>query len=232
MTDHSRYRLNSEMVLDARRALWLDSDRVLVVSDLHLGYAWAQRQRGALLPVQPNEDTVPRLAALCMDLRPARLVLLGDIVHRALPLPEIERALNDLTLATEGIGSDWVLGNHDRNLEKLIARMGLKHTLHKTLQLGAFHFTHGDAPQLPSPAAGEWLVLGHEHPAISIGDGVASHMKCPCFLASQNILMLPAFSPWAAGTNIHSPHWNSNVRFSQAIAICDDKLLPIRLDST
>jgi metallophosphoesterase superfamily enzyme len=107
--------------------------------------------------------------------------------------------------------------------------MGLKQTLHIELQVGKFHFAHGDAPRLPEPAKGEWLVVGHEHPAISIGDGVASHMKCPCFLASENVLMLPAFSPWAAGTSIHSPHWNSQIHFSRAIAICDDKLLPIEL---
>jgi DNA ligase-associated metallophosphoesterase len=229
MTDHSRHRLNREIVLDVRRALWIESERVLVVSDLHLGYAWAQRQRGALLPVRPNEDTIPRLAAVCLEWRPARLVLLGDIVHRALPVPEIEQAINDLIAATEGITANWLLGNHDRNLEKLVGRLGLKQSLHTELSIGHFHFAHGDADVLPEPRKGGWLVLGHEHPAISLGDGVASHMKCACFLASENTIMLPAFSPWAAGTSIHSPHWNSGIEFRQAIAICDDKLLPIDL---
>src|SRR5687767_1096620 len=116
MTDHSRYLLADGIVLDAQRAVWLEAERILVVSDLHLGYAWAQRQRGALVPVKPNEDTIPRLAGLCLTFHPARLVLLGDIVHRALPLPEIEGAIRELVAASQGIPADWLLGNHDRNL--------------------------------------------------------------------------------------------------------------------
>ena len=85
----------------------------------------------------------------------------------------------------------------------------------------------GDVRGLLNPRSGEWLIVGHEHPAISLGDGVASHMKCPCFLVGENVLMLPAFSCWAAGTNIHSAQWSCPTEFSQVIAICNDKLLPL-----
>ncbi|MCC6233574.1 MAG: hypothetical protein IT580_13070, partial [Verrucomicrobiales bacterium] len=33
--------------LDARRAVWLEGHRALLVADVHLGYVWAERQRGA-----------------------------------------------------------------------------------------------------------------------------------------------------------------------------------------
>jgi uncharacterized protein len=231
MTDHSQYRLRDGMVLDARRAVWLEDERVLAVSDLHLGYAWAQRHRGALLPITSADDTIDRLGALCLQYRAPRLVLLGDIVHRALPLPEIERAVAQLVDATAGLSvrADWILGNHDRNLEKLLRKMRIEQAVQTELQIGKFRFAHGDVREALHPRPGEWLVVGHEHPAISLGDGVASHMKCPCFLVGENVLMLPAFSRWAAGTNIHSAQWSCPMEFSQAVAVCDDKLLRVPL---
>ena len=227
--DLSQYRLPGGIVLDARRAVWLETEQVLAVSDLHLGYVWAQRHRGALLPVSSPDDTIERLAELCGQVRPARLVLLGDIVHRALPLRDIEMLLEQLMSAIRPYASEWILGNHDRNLEKLLQKLSLARPLHRELRIGRYRFTHGDLPEQLCPAEGDVLVLGHEHPSITIGDGVASHAKCPCFLSAENALMLPAFSRWASGTNIYSPHWSCPLDFSQAIAICDDKLLPISL---
>ena len=231
MTDHSQYRLADGIVLDAGRAVWLEGERVLVVSDLHLGYVWAQRHRGALLPVGSADDTIERLGVLCIRYHPRQLVLLGDIVHRALPLAAIEMAVAELARATAALSvrSEWILGNHDRNLEKLLRKLQIEQTLHDALSIGAFHFRHGDAPVPQTIAPGEWLILGHEHPAISLGDGVASHLKCPCFLANETTLMLPAFSRWASGTDLHSAHWTCSVPFTQAVAVCDDKLLPIPL---
>jgi metallophosphoesterase superfamily enzyme len=75
--------------------------------------------------------------------------------------------------------------------------------------------------------------MGHEHPAITIGDGVTTSQKCPCFLVSESVIILPAFSSWAAGTNIHAYEFMSETaraaKFTQAIAICGEKLLPISL---
>jgi metallophosphoesterase superfamily enzyme len=77
------------------------------------------------------------------------------------------------------------------------------------------------------------IVMGHEHPAISIGDGVTTSQKCPCFLVSDTVIVLPAFSRWAAGTDIHAHPFMSETaraaKFTRAIAICGKRLLPISL---
>jgi len=66
------------------------------VADVHLGYAWTQRQRGALLPLAEVGETASRLLALQAEYRPATLVLLGDLVHGP-PLAEpVEAGVRDL----------------------------------------------------------------------------------------------------------------------------------------
>ncbi len=76
--------------------------------------------------------------------------------------------------------------------------------------------------------------MGHEHPAVRVGDGIAS-MKCPCFLVSQRVVILPAFSEWSAGADFRahpfmSPLANS-VKFHTAYAILAGKLLPLKIKS-
>ena len=79
------------------------------------------------------------------------------------------------------------------------------------------------------------LILGHEHPAIGISDGVAHYAKVPCFLASDDWLVLPAFSAWAAGGDVRRGTYLSafpNVAApNKAVAILAGKLLPIPLRS-
>ena len=235
--DNSRLEIEPGIWLDARRAIWFEEFSMLAVADLHIGYNWAHRHGGQMLPLHQADDTVARLMNLCEFYKPAQLLLLGDIVHRALPLPQIElelqRLLTELQGSTESrptmavfksVGRDSVepmrlhliLGNHDRFLEKLVSA-----PLQTEYVRGGYVFVHGH--QINERA--ERVVMGHEHPAISVGDGVATSVKCPCFLISRTTIVLPAFSLWAAG-GVEMP---LRQRFERAVAILGDKLLPIPL---
>jgi putative SbcD/Mre11-related phosphoesterase len=214
--DNSRLQIEPGIWLDARRAIWFEQLSIVAVADLHIGYNWAQRHDGQMVPLCQPDDTVSRLKDLCEFYKPAELLLLGDIVHRALPLPQIEAELQRLLAEVKGTRLRLILGNHDRYLEKLVAA-----PLETEHVCGKYLFVHG---HLTSGRA-ERIVMGHEHPAISVGDGVATSMKCPCFLFSRRAIVLPAFSLWAAG----GVEMALRQRFEQAVAILGDKLLPIRL---
>jgi metallophosphoesterase superfamily enzyme len=75
--------------------------------------------------------------------------------------------------------------------------------------------------------------MGHEHPAIHLHDHVTTSVKCPCFLAGPRILVLPAFSGWAAGSNIRSSRFLSafarHATFTHAYAILAERILPVSL---
>jgi putative SbcD/Mre11-related phosphoesterase len=233
------YELQSGVCLDARHALWLARERALVLADLHLGYVWAQRHAGLLLPLSAPDDTIGRLENLLKSYRPRAVVLLGDIVHRATRIPEVRRELGCLKTALQEVETvSWVAGNHDRALGALLASSGIDCELQRQIVLGPHLLLHGDA----EPGYEEWqawaaqrgagglIIMGHEHPAIRLGDGLVT-AKCPCFLAGPRVLILPAFSGWAAGVSIHQGQFMSGLAaaadFDRAVAIVAGKLLPV-----
>jgi putative SbcD/Mre11-related phosphoesterase len=229
----AQFQVSADLFLDSRRAMWLPNDRVLAVADLHLGYAWAHRLSGQLMPITPANDTLARLSELQRDYEPTEIVVLGDIVHRAVALDVLEDEMRELV---DGLSPGSVLtflaGNHDRQLQGVLDRWQLPVQLSAARLIGRNHLTHGDNPAAANEP-GKRLVIGHEHPAITIGDGVTTSQKCPCFLVSETMVVLPAFSRWAAGTNIRAYPFMSAAaraaRFRQAIAICGERLLPVSL---
>jgi uncharacterized protein len=231
--------LSGDVRLDARRAVWLETERVLAVADLHLGYAWAHRRAGQMLPVSANEDSIERLLELVADYQPRELALLGDIVHAAVPFVALEEELQRLSAELGGrVELRLLAGNHDRSLAPLLKRCGIDLDLHALLRTGPHLLLHGDSAdasldQLAGVRAlGGRIFMGHEHPAIRVGDGVAS-VKRPCFLVADDLVILPAFSEWVAGANVRQGEFLSalagSAKFRMAHAILAGKLLAVRL---
>lgn len=233
--DHSRYEVAPGMWLDARRALWLAESRTLAVADLHLGYTWAHRHSGQLMPITVPDDTRDRLFALQQQYDPAQVVLLGDIVHRAVPIAPIQDELLSVINCFSAATVNLVAGNHDRNLEPLLA--GQRTQLMTHVDAGGCIFLHGDADSAAATETvierarkkGQWIVIGHEHPSATLGDGVATWEKYPCFLICDGLIVLPAFSRWAAG-NSREEYMSPLLTCTSVklkVAILGDQLLPL-----
>ncbi len=229
-----RHQLAPGLFLDARRAVWLERESVLAVADLHLGYVWAQRAEGNLLPLSAPDDALVRLAGLIREYRPREVVVLGDIVHRAVSLEPIREELRQLCRLCSELPEtrlQLLAGNHDRALAMLLRECKIALPLTPQARIGPHVFLHGDRPSADgAPGEGGRVFMGHEHPAISIGDGVAG-VKCPCFLVADDLVVLPAFSTWAAGGDVRGGRFMSalaqGARFTQAVAIMGERLLPV-----
>lgn len=226
--DKSRLQVVPGVWLDARRCLFLEDDRVLAVSDLHIGYAWAHRFSGQLMPLQPDRVS-ERLAELCAAYQPRTIAILGDIVHRAVPVDEIRSEISGLIASLrERCGVKLILGNHDKGLARWMGEDQADFS--QSHRCGRNLLVHGnDSVEL---AGADRIVMGHEHPAISLGDGVRS-ARFPCFLVAPSLIVLPAFSLWAAGGEVRSGSFMSPLaraaKFQTAVAILNDKLLPLKL---
>ena len=169
--------------LDSRRALWLESERIVVLADLHWGYALSHRARGSLLPAWGDESIASRLQALIAEYRPEEMVWLGDVVHAAEGGPLAEEFV-----ANSNARITVLAGNHDRRWNGAAAEHA---------QRGRYFLHHGDRPRrIPSGCV---EVIGHHHPAVHWHDGAGGSLKLPALVASAERLVLPAFSPWAAG---------------------------------
>ncbi len=159
------------------------------------------------MPLSACEDSGDRLEELVLRYEPRELVLLGDIVHRAVAVPAL---LEELASIIERLGAQvslrLVAGNHDVRLAGLLAKLPIPVALVRSWQAGPHLLVHGDearagAEQLEqATAAGGLIIIGHEHPAFCLTDRVTTRLKCPCFLIGPRLIVLPAFSRWAAGT--------------------------------
>lgn len=170
--------------LDSRRAVWFAPERLLAIADLHWGYAASHRARGNLLPAWGDDELEARLHALLVEYAPAEMIWLGDVVHAAEGAARAEAFLRSAPVPLT-----LVAGNHDRRWRPA----GIVSIIR-----GRYFFHHGDASTaVPS---GCLEVIGHHHPAVTWWDGAGGSVKVPALVASPQRLVLPAFSPWAAGT--------------------------------
>ena len=216
------------IVLDGRRAAWLPTVKILALADTHLGFAWVQRRRGQLLPLT-DDDTVPRLRSLLTDYPAQTVAILGDVVHQAVAVDALRDLLRELCEAVVRPGRVLclVLGNHDSGLIERVAKWHLPVPVARELSLPGWQLVHGDQPVKAQPDA--MTLSGHEHPCVTLGDGVATRAKVPAFLLGKQSLLLPAFSSWAAGTSAHPGGFSGPVanasQYSHAIACLGPRLL-------
>lgn len=179
-----RLEIRPDVWLDGRLALWLAGPRALVVADLHWGYVESHRAQGNLLPAWGDADIASRLDALIADYAPVELIWLGDSLHTL-----DGRSAAEAFLRRCPVPVTIVSGNHDARWNPA--------QRHAVLRRHGYFLHHGDrSPPVP---AGALEIVGHFHPAVSWNDGAGTRLKLPALVASARRLILPAFSPWAAG---------------------------------
>jgi putative SbcD/Mre11-related phosphoesterase len=179
-----RVEIRRDLWLDARLALWMASSRILVVADLHWGYVTSHRAQGNLLPAWGDAEIARRLRELVEDYQPVEMIWLGDSLHT---LDGVEAA--DTFLRTTPVPVTIVSGNHD-------ARWSRAQGCSSIRRLNYF-LHHGDRAEEVPPESVE--IVGHHHPALVWSDGAGTRLKLPALIATTRRLVLPAFSPWAAG---------------------------------
>jgi len=185
--DQNRVEIANQVLLDGRLALFHTRQRWLAVADLHFGYELSQRTAGNLFPLWGMQTIQSRLEDLLRDYSPTHLVLLGDLVHDRSASPSLALLLRDLRRQTRII---LISGNHDR-------AMGKDFEMVPSWRSEGFCFHHGHCE---IESAGEVQVIGHHHPAGVLRDGAGLRLKLPAFVQKNGCWIMPAFSPWAAGT--------------------------------
>ncbi len=163
------------------------AERTAVVADVHLGYEWARAAGGDQVPPHSLGETLAKLSGL-LDRSPiVRLVVAGDLTESSGPCPRTDRDLRELVgwLAGRGVSLELAMGNHDRPRRPAWP---------STVEVGGWTVGHGHRP-----IAGARIVFGHHHPSLKT-EGIAA----PCFLVGSRAMVLPAFSPNAAGVDFRA----------------------------
>ena len=163
-------------------ALWWAEERLICVSDLHLGKAERHARRtGAMIPPYEIRDTLLRLSDDLDRTRASTVICLGDSfddLAAARALPEDERLM--LTRLQAGRRWIWIEGNHDPG------PVDLGGTHLAELTLGPLTFRH----IAEAGATGE--ISGHYHPKAQVKTR-ARTISRPAFLVDRDRVILPAY---------------------------------------
>lgn len=202
--------IGDNVVLDGRLAIFHKEQRWLAVADLHFGYELSQRAAGNLFPIWGMQTIEKRLMELVDDYDPSHLILLGDLVHDRTAAQSLGLFLRQLQKRCQIV---LIAGNHDREL-------GQEFDLLPAWRSNRFCFHHGHCAV---ESEDETQVIGHHHPAGTVRDGAGLRLKLPAFVQQRHCWIMPAFSPWAAGTE-----WPQNEQ--EQIWLCSPQRI-FRLDS-
>ena len=178
------------------RAIYWQEQDSLLLADLHLGKAAHFRKAGLAVPVQAGDTNWDRLMALLFDLKPARVLFLGDLFHS-----DYNPAWEDLAQLIQQfqpISFELIPGNHDILDESIYEEAGL--VLHPvTLPLGPFFLTHH--PQADTPT-GLYNIAGHIHPSVRLQGAGRQSLRLPCFYFGIKGGLLPAFGAFTGTADI------------------------------
>ncbi|TMV07701.1 ligase-associated DNA damage response endonuclease PdeM [Ruegeria sediminis] len=172
----------------ASGALFWPDQRLLCVSDLHLGKSERTARRGGpALPPYENRDTLNRLADDLDHTKAHTVICLGDSfddLGAAESLTEAER----LQVSTLQAGRRWIWieGNHDPGPVEL----GGTHLAAWTCD--ALTFRHIALPQARSE------ISGHYHPKATLRTSGRSITR-PAFLVDRSRVILPAYGTYTGG---------------------------------
>ena len=164
-----------------------NSDRALVVSDLHLGWERLLSQRGVHIPSQ-TPKIKNMLLKIINETKPTQLIMLGDIkdaitkvsMEEWKDIPEFFEEIQEKVSEIQVI-----LGNHDGNLEPLLPET-IKIVPSPGTRFGDVGLFHGHAWPSPELLECRNLVTGHVHPTIAIRDPMGLRItrqvfiKAPC----------------------------------------------------
>jgi putative SbcD/Mre11-related phosphoesterase len=202
-------------LIDGLPVAHIKSISALAISDLHLGYESALAKRGVFLPNANLKSIIMILTKALLGRRIEKIIVVGDIKNEFSRVEHGE--LNELSellafLGKKGVALTLVKGNHDNFIESYSSHLHM--TVHKTEALMAgYLFVHGDKEL--SPAATKMhpsiMMIGHEHPTISIPTKIGNTERLRCFLYgdykgkkfSSKILVLPAIGYFETGSDVN-----------------------------
>jgi len=198
--------------------LFFEKEKLLAISDVHIGYEEAMNKQGLLVPRVQFKEIMIKLEKLLRLVRPNTVLINGDLKHEFGTISEQEwrDTLKFLDLISK-YAKEIILikGNHDMVLGPIAKKRNV--SVLKDYSVGGVLFTHGD---VINKKKSKVIVIGHEHPAITLTKGIR-HEKFKCFLKGKYkgaiLIAMPSFFLITEGTDVQqeellSPYLHQNLK--------------------
>lgn len=143
-------------------------ERILVVTDLHIGWEVKLAEKGIHVPSQ-TPKILEKIVQLIENCKPTGMIFLGDVKH-AIAKVEMEewRDIPDFfeTITRRVPNIQVIPGNHDGNLEPLLPET-VKVLPSTGIVFGDIGLFHGHTWPAPELLRCRDLVTGHVHPTVA-----------------------------------------------------------------
>jgi DNA ligase-associated metallophosphoesterase len=176
-----------ELILLPDRAVLWPARSALMLSDVHFGKSATFRAHGLPVPEGESQADLDRITQLVARHEVDHLAIIGDFYHSGIALsPALYDALASFR---DSLDAEIILirGNHDKSRHELLPMID-------RLDWPPFELVHDPADADPEKPT----IAGHLHPLCRIGKGGRAS-RLPCFLQTENLLVLPAFGTFTAG---------------------------------
>ena len=163
-----------------------NSDKALVVSDLHIGWERLLSQRGVHIPSQ-TPKIKDMLLKLIKETKPTDMIMLGDIKDAITKVSmeewrDIPKIFEEIQEKVKHI--HVILGNHDGNLEPLLPE-AVNIVPSSGTSFGDIGLFHGHAWPAPALLKCRSLVTGHVHPTVVIQDPMGLRITRQVFVKAS-----------------------------------------------
>ena len=190
--------------------LWIEKEKALVISDLHLGYEEMLNKQGVMMPRFNFEKIKKTLKQMFRPLgKVEKAIINGDLKHEFGTISDQEWAevIEMLRFIGRNCGGIvLVKGNHDTILGPIAKWHGLEITDEYYIESEKTLIVHGDKlPEGKNFGKAGRIIIGNEHPAVLLTQGARGE-KFKCFLKGEfegkELIVLPSMNFCAEGTDV------------------------------
>ena len=205
-------------------ALYLEKQKILILSDFHIGYEEYLNNQGILIPRFQFKEIIKRLENIFKKIKPSKIIINGDLKHEfgIISAQEWRHTLQLLDFLLKKAPVTLIKGNHDTIIKPIAEKRNIE--ILDEYRKDSLLITHGNILKKPEKT----IIIAHEHPAISFKQRPSEKYKC--FLLGKyknfNLIVQPSFNLVTEGSDITknkllSPFLNNIQNFQ--VFIVEDK---------
>jgi len=187
-------------------AVFLSEPKILIIGDLHMGLEDNLVNAGVFIPKFHFKELLERIKKIVEKTSPKTIIINGDLKHEfgKISNEEWRNVLKIIDFLSAKSNLVLIKGNHDNILGPIARKRKVE--VRDYFAYKKFYVCHGHKiPQDQNFKNSKTIIIGHEHPAITIDDSIRRE-TFKCFLLgkfkNKNLLVIPSFNLLTEGTNI------------------------------
>jgi len=185
--------------------LYVKKEKILILADTHIGYEESLNKQGVLIPRFGFTEIIKRLEGVFKKIgKVDKVIINGDVKHEFGGISEQEWRHTLQLLDFLGRKCNEVIlikGNHDTILGPIAEKRNVM--VVDCYKIRDILIVHGNI--VPELKGVKTIIIGHEHPAVNIKDGVRVELF-KCFLKGgflrKTLIVQPSFNLITEGSDV------------------------------